>query len=164
MSVIATETRPALQGARLTAFELKVDGFQVTLIADTAVGYMFSRGAASKAIVGADRILATGHVFNKIGTYQLAVLARRHGKPFFVAAPSSTFDLHSRPEDVVIEERGVEEVVEFAGRRVAPRGVKVRNPAFDMTPPELVSAIITEKGVLRPPYTKSIRKMFKGDA
>ena len=160
LSVIATETRPVMQGARLTAFELQHDGVDVSLIPDTAVGHMMARGAIRRVIVGADRVLRTGHVFNKIGTYQVAILAKRHGVPFYVAAPLSTFDIESNPEDVVIEERSVDEVVKVGKKRVAPKGVRIFNPAFDMTPPELVSGIITEKGVLKPPFEKNLKAML----
>jgi methylthioribose-1-phosphate isomerase len=156
ISVIATETRPVLQGARLTAFELKHDGIDVSVAPDTSVGSLMSRGMIKKVIVGADRILKTGHVFNKIGTYQVAVLAKEHNIPFYVAAPLSSFDLKSDPKEVVVEERAFDEVTMMGGKRVVPKGVRVFNPAFDMTPPELVSGIITEKGVLRPPYEDSI--------
>ncbi|HEX2615334.1 MAG TPA: S-methyl-5-thioribose-1-phosphate isomerase, partial [Nitrososphaera sp.] len=139
LSVIATETRPVMQGSRLTAFELQHDGVDVSLIPDTAVGHMMSRGAIKRVIVGADRVLRTGHVFNKIGTYQVAILASRHKVPFYVAAPLSTFDFESSPEDVVIEERSVDEVVKVGKKRVAPKGVRIFNPAFDMTPPELIT-------------------------
>lgn len=160
LSVIATETRPVMQGARLTAFELQHDGVDVSLIPDTAVGHMMARGAIKRVIVGADRVLRTGHVFNKIGTYQVAVLASKHKVPFYVAAPLSTFDFESNPEDVVIEERSVDEVVKVGGKRVAPRGVRIFNPAFDMTPPELVSGIITERGVLAPPFEKNLKALL----
>jgi methylthioribose-1-phosphate isomerase len=160
LSVIATETRPVMQGARLTAFELQHDGVDVSLIPDTAVGHMMSRGAIRRVVVGADRVLRTGHVFNKIGTYQVAILASRHKVPFYVAAPLSTFDFESSPQDVVIEERSVDEVVMVGKKRVAPKGVRVFNPAFDMTPPELISGIITEKGVLKPPFEKNLKAML----
>lgn len=158
--VIATETRPVQQGSRLTAFELQHDGIDVSLIPDTAVGHAMARGMVDKVIVGADRILATGHVFNKIGTYQVAMMARAHGIPFYVAAPLSTFDLESAPADVTIEERDAAEVTGTGGRRTAPEGVGVINPAFDMTPPELVTAIVTERGVARAPYRASIAALF----
>ncbi len=161
LSVIATETRPVMQGARLTAFELRHNGLDVSLIPDTAVGHMMARGAIKRVIVGADRVLRTGHVFNKIGTYQVAVLARKHKVPFYVAAPLSTFDFESNPEDVVIEERSVDEVVKVGNKRVAPKGIRIFNPAFDMTPPELITAIITERGILKPPFEKSL-KAFLG--
>jgi len=160
LSVIATETRPVMQGARLTAFELQHDGIDVSLIPDTAVGHMMSKGAIRRVIVGADRVLRTGHVFNKIGTYQVAILARRHNVPFYVAAPLSTFDFESSPKDVIIEERSVDEVVKVGRKRVAPKGVRVFNPAFDMTPPELITGIITERGVLTPPFEKSLKAML----
>ena len=117
-----------------------------------------SRGLVNKVLVGADRIVRTGHVFNKIGTYQVAVLAEKHKIPFYPVAPSSTFDLKNQWSEVIIEERHVDEVVKVKGRRIAPKGVKVLNPAFDMTPPELISAIVTDKGVLHPPYDESIMK------
>jgi len=160
LSVIATETRPVMQGSRLTAFELQHDGIDVSLIPDTAVGHMMARGAIKRVIVGADRVLRTGHVFNKIGTYQVAILASRHKVPFYVAAPLSTFDFESSPEDVVIEERSVDEVVRVGKKRVAPKGVRVFNPAFDMTPPELITGIITERGVLTPPFGKNLKALL----
>src|SRR5919198_1540719 len=160
VTVIATETRPVMQGSRLTAFELQHDGIDVSLIPDTAVGHMMSRGAIKRVIVGADRVLHTGHVFNKIGTYQVAILASRHKVPFYVAAPLSTFDFESSPEDVVIEERSVDEVVRVGKKRVAPKGVRVFNPAFDMTPPELITGIITERGVLTPPFEKNLKALL----
>jgi methylthioribose-1-phosphate isomerase len=160
LSVIATETRPVMQGSRLTAFELQHDGVDVSLIPDTAVGHMMARGAIKRIVVGADRVLRTGHVFNKIGTYQVATLAKRHKIPFYVAAPLSTFDFESSPDDVIIEERSIDEVVRVGRKRVAPRGVRVFNPAFDMTPPELITGIITEKGVLKPPFEKNLKSML----
>jgi methylthioribose-1-phosphate isomerase len=160
ISVIATETRPVMQGSRLTAFELQHDGIDVSLIPDTAVGHMMASGRIKHVIVGADRVLRTGHVFNKIGTYQVAILANRHKVPFYVAAPLSTFDLKSDPESVIIEERPVDEVIRVGKKRVAPRGVRIFNPAFDMTPPELITGIITEKGVLKPPFEKSLKKVL----
>ena len=160
LSVIATETRPVMQGARLTAFELQYDGVDVSLISDTAVGHMMAKRAINRVIVGADRVLRTGHVFNKIGTYQVAVLASKHEVPFYVAAPLSTFDFESSPEDVVIEERSIDEVVKIGKRRVAPKGVRIFNPAFDMTPPELITGIITEKGVLKPPFEKNLKVLL----
>ena len=160
IKVIATETRPVQQGSRLTAFELKHDGIDVSLIPDTAVGYSMANGMVDKVIVGADRILRTGHVYNKIGTYQVATMAKQHKIPFYVAAPLSTFDMKSRPEDVIIEQRRPDEVTVTGDRRTAPEDVGVINPAFDMTPPELISAIITERGVVRPPYTESIQRLF----
>ncbi len=150
--VIATETRPVMQGSRLTAYELHHDNIDVTLISDTAVGHLMSKGWVKCVIVGADRILKSGHVFNKIGTYQIALVAKIHGVPFYVAAPLSTFDLDSNLEDITIEERRSEEVLMIGKKRIAPKGVGVLNPAFDVTPPELVTGIVTEKGVLTPPF------------
>ncbi len=160
IKVIATETRPVQQGSRLTAFELKHDGIDVSLIPDTAVGYSMANGLVDKVIVGADRILRTGHVYNKIGTYQVATMAKQHGIPFYVAAPLSTFDLKSNPEDVVIEQRKASEVTGVGDKKTAPDGINVINPAFDMTPPELISGIITEKGIAKAPFEESIKKLF----
>ena len=161
IKVIATETRPVQQGSRLTAFELKHDGIDVSLIPDTAVGYTMVNGLVNGVVVGADRILQTGHVFNKIGTYQVATMAKQHNIPFYVAAPLSTFDLESRPDDVIIEQRKASEVTGIGDKRTAPDGIDVINPAFDMTPPELISGIITENGIAKPPYGESIRKLFE---
>ncbi len=160
VKVLATETRPVMQGSRLTAFELKHDGIDVSLIPDTAVGYAMAKDLVKKVIVGADRILRTGHVFNKIGTYQIALLAKEHGIPFYVAAPLSTFDMKSEPDDVIIEQREASEVTTIGDKKTAPDNTDVLNPAFDMTPPELVTGIITEVGVARPPYEESIQKLF----
>jgi len=160
IKVIATETRPVQQGSRLTAFELKNDGIDVSLIPDTAVGYTMANGLVNGVVVGADRILRTGYVFNKIGTYQVATMAKQHNIPFYVAAPLSTFDLTSNPDDVVIEQRKATEVTGIGEKRTAPEGIDVINPAFDMTPPELINGIITEKGVAKPPYEESIKKLF----
>jgi methylthioribose-1-phosphate isomerase len=154
ISVVAAETRPKLQGARLTAYELRRDGIPVTLITDNMVGYVMSRGMVDEVIVGADRIVKDA-VINKIGTYTVAVLAKEHRIPFYVAAPKSTFDLGHKSSEVVIEERGPEEVVNFAGQRIAPEGVKVMNPAFDITPIEYVSAVVCESGIL---YKDDIRR------
>lgn len=161
ISVIATETRPVMQGSRLTAFELKHENIDVTLIPDTAVGHIMARGIVKHVVVGADRILRTGHVFNKIGTYQLAVLAKRHNIPFYVVAPSSTFDLKNSPNDIVIEERSKTEVIRIGKKILAPNNIGVINPAFDMTPPQLITKIITEKGIVSPPYKKSIKKLME---
>lgn len=163
IKVIATETRPVQQGSRLTAFELKHDGIDVSLIPDTAVGYTMAKGLVNKIVVGADRVLRTGHVFNKIGTYQVALIAKQHKIPFYVAAPLSTFDLQSNPEDVVIEQRNGSEVTGIGDKKTAPEGISVINPAFDMTPPELISGIITEKGVAKAPYEASIKKLFEAN-
>ena len=161
IKVIATETRPVMQGSRLTAFELKHDGIDVSLIPDTAVGYSMANGLVSKVIVGADRILRTGHVYNKIGTYQVALMAKQHNIPFYVAAPLSTFDMKSSPKDVVIEQRKASEVTGVGGKKTAPDDINVINPAFDMTPPELITGIITETGVAKPPFEDSIKKLFE---
>nr|WP_255464118.1 S-methyl-5-thioribose-1-phosphate isomerase [Nitrosopumilus sp. b1] len=163
IKVIATETRPVQQGSRLTAFELKHDGIDVSLIPDTAVGYSMSNGLVNKVVVGADRVLRTGHVYNKIGTYQVATMAKQHGIPFYVAAPLSTFDMISSPKDVVIEMRKGTEVTGVGEKKTAPDDINVINPAFDMTPPELITGIITEKGVAKPPYEESIKKLFEAN-
>ena len=160
IKVIATETRPVQQGSRLTAFELKHDGIDVSLIPDTAVGYTMANGLVNGVVVGADRILQTGHVFNKIGTYQVAIMAKQHNIPFYVAAPLSTFDLQSKPDDVIIEQRKASEVTGIGDKKTAPDGIDVINPAFDMTPPELISGIITENGVAKPPFQESIKELF----
>ena len=160
IKVIATETRPIQQGSRLTAFELKHDNIDVSLIPDTAVGYTMANGLVNGVVVGADRILQTGHVFNKIGTYQIATMAKQHNIPFYVAAPLSTFDLESKPEDVIIEQRKSSEVTGIGDKKTAPDGIDVINPAFDMTPPELISGIITENGVAKSPFEESIRELF----
>jgi methylthioribose-1-phosphate isomerase len=163
IKVIVTETRPVQQGSRLTAFELKHDGFAVSLIPDTAVGYIMANKLVNKIVVGADRILRTGRVYNKIGTYQIATMAKQHNIPFYVAAPLSTFDLKSNPEDIIIEQRDSSEVTGIGDKKTAPDGIDVINPAFDMTPPELISGIITENGVVKPPYEDSIKKLFEAN-
>ena len=163
VKVIATETRPVQQGSRLTAFELKHDGFDVSLIPDTAVGYSMTNGLVDKVVVGADRIVRTGHVFNKIGTYQVATMAKQHAIPFYVAAPLSTFDMETNADDVIIEMRKGTEVTGIGDKKTAPDGINVINPAFDMTPPELISGIITEKGVAEPPFEESIKKLFEAN-
>ena len=160
IKVIATETRPVQQGSRLTAFELKHDGIDVTIIPDTAVGYTMANNLVNRVVVGADRILRTGHVYNKIGTYQVATMAKQHNIPFYVAAPLSTFDLKSNTEDVIIEQRNASEVTGIGDKKTAPDGISVINPAFDLTTPDLISGIITEKGVIKPPYEESITKLF----
>jgi methylthioribose-1-phosphate isomerase len=160
IKVIATETRPVQQGSRLTAFELKHDGIDVAIIPDTAVGYTMANNLVNRVVVGADRILRTGHVYNKIGTYQVATMAKQHNIPFYVAAPLSTFDLKSNPEDVIIEQRNASEVTGIGDKKTAPDDISVINPAFDLTTPDLISGIITEKGVIKPPYEESITKLF----
>jgi methylthioribose-1-phosphate isomerase len=153
ISVFADETRPFLQGARLTAWELKRDGIPVTVLTDGMAGWLMARGEIACVVVGADRIAANGDVANKIGTYALAVLAAHHSLPFYVAAPWSTVDLATPTGAAIpIEERGAEEVLTLAGQRIAPAGVAARYPAFDVTPGALVTAIVTERGVVRPPY------------
>jgi len=159
IKVFATETRPKLQGARLTAYELMKEGIPVTLITDNMVAYVMSKNMVDLAIVGADRIVLDA-VINKIGTYGIAVLAKEHKIPFYVAAPTSTFDLKRKSEDVIIEERDPSEVTYIRGVRIAPESVNVLNPAFDITPLRYVSAIITEKGVLKPPYEQSFKKII----
>jgi methylthioribose-1-phosphate isomerase len=162
ISVIANETRPYLQGARLTAWELVQEGIPCTLITDSTAGHLMSKGEVDVVVVGADRIAANGDVANKIGTYTLAVLAKRHGIPFYVAAPLSTFD-PKIPDGshIPIEERPAAEVTGYRGTRWAPEGVSVRNPAFDVTPAELVTGIICEKGIASPPYRESIAALLK---
>jgi methylthioribose-1-phosphate isomerase len=158
--VFADETRPYLQGARLTAWELVREGIPTTLIADNMAGFMLSRGEVDAVIVGSDRIAANGDVANKIGTYSVAVLAKENGVPFYVAAPVSTFDL-ATPDgaSIPIEERAADEVTHHGGKRLAPEGVGVRNPAFDVTPARYVTAIICERGVARPPYAESLKAL-----
>jgi methylthioribose-1-phosphate isomerase len=159
-NVFADETRPYLQGARLTAWELSRDGIPVTVIADNMAGHLMSRAEVDAVVVGADRIAANGDVANKIGTYSLAVLARENGVPFYVAAPISTFDLQIPSGDrIPIEERPADEVTHHGGRRLAPEGVAVRNSAFDVTPHRYVTAIVCERGVVRPPYDASLRAL-----
>ncbi|MBI4296911.1 MAG: S-methyl-5-thioribose-1-phosphate isomerase [Chloroflexi bacterium] len=158
--VFVPETRPLLQGARLTAWELSQEGIPVTLITDSMAGHFLSRGAIDCVIVGADRIARNGDVANKIGTYTQAVLAAESGVPFYVAAPTSTVDLAlASGEEIPIEERRPEEVTHFAGRAIAPNGIKAANPAFDVTPHQYITAIITEKGVVREPYAERLPKL-----
>ncbi len=155
--VLACETRPYLQGARLTAWELSRDSIPVTLITDSMGGALMSRGEVDLVVVGADRIARNGDVANKIGTYSLAVLARAHDIPFYVAAPLATIDRKAASgADIPIEERSSEEVVVFANTRIAPEGVRALHPAFDVTPAKYISAIITELGIVRPPYGRSL--------
>lgn len=157
LSVLAGETRPFLQGARLTAWELQQDGIPVTLITDNMAGHLMRRGEIDLVIVGADRIARNGDVANKIGTYTLAVLAQAHGLPFYVAAPLSTLDLSLRDgEAIPIEERDPEEVTGWAGVRTAPVGARARNPVFDMTPHRYITALITDRGVVRPPFESGL--------
>jgi len=163
LSVFATETRPLLQGARLTTWELMQEGIPVTLITDSMAGYFMRRGEIDCVIVGADRIAADGYTANKIGTYTLAVLANAHGIPFYVAAPTTTIDLSlTSGYQIPIEERGPEEVTHIQGVPIAPAGVRAANPAFDITPGSHITAIITEKGIIRAPYTEGLRATVSG--
>jgi methylthioribose-1-phosphate isomerase len=162
VSVIADETRPYLQGARLTAWELLQDDIPVTLITDNMSGHIMKQGKVHAVVVGSDRIAANGDVANKIGTYMVAVLAQKHGIPFYVAAPLSTVDMNcATGEEIPIEERNIREITHVQDIQLAPEGISVSNYAFDVTPNELVTAIITEKGVARAPYTDSLKKMFE---
>jgi methylthioribose-1-phosphate isomerase len=162
VAVFADETRPYLQGARLTAWELHEEGIDVTLITDNMAGHFFQKGTFDAVVVGADRIAANGDAANKIGTYTVAVLAKAHGVPFYVAAPVSTIDVDCpNGAAIPIEERSAAEVTQIGGVRVAPEGVAVRHPAFDVTPAALITAIITDRGVLRAPYEEAIRGVFR---
>ena len=158
------ETRPLLQGARLTAWELKQAGIDVTVICDNMAGWLMKQGKINAVITGADRIAANGDTANKIGTYSLSILAREHKVPFYIAAPSSTFDLSIKSgAEIPIEQRDAGEVTTFADTRIAPEDVKVCNPAFDVTEARDIAAIITEKGVIEKPDTDSIIKLLVGD-
>jgi len=158
--VIALETRPYLQGARLTAWELSRAGVEVYVITDNQMGIVAEREGVSLVIVGADRITSTGYVANKIGTFPLALVAKELGIPFYVAAPTSTIDMHARgPQDFEIERRPAEELLYIFGKRIAPEGVDAIYYAFDVTPPKLITGIITEKGIAYPPYSLSLRKL-----
>jgi len=158
--VYADETRPFLQGSRLTAWELMKDGIPTTVISDNMAGAMMSQGKIGAIVVGADRIAANGDVANKIGTYTVAVLAKEHGIPFYVAAPISTVDLDTPDgSKIPIEQRNAREVTHIAGKQMVPDGVEIENPAFDVTPAKYVTAIITERGIARTPYTESLRKL-----
>jgi methylthioribose-1-phosphate isomerase len=164
LNVLVPETRPYLQGARLTAWELHEGGVPLTLITDNMVGHFMKKGKVDAVVVGADRIAANGDTANKIGTYQIAVLAHEHGVPFYVAAPVSTFDLSiSTGEQIPIEERSAEEVTHIRGVRIAP-DVDAAHPAFDVTPARLISAIVCERGVARAPYTESLRRLAESAA
>jgi len=163
--VFADETRPFLQGARLTAWELTKDGIQTTVIADNMAGAMMRQGKIKAAVVGADRIAANGDVANKIGTYTVAVLAKEHGIPFYVAAPWSTVDMNTPAGDQIpIEERSPQEVTHHGGKQMTPEGVLVENPAFDVTPNKYVTAIVTERGIARAPYPESLRELASAGA
>jgi len=159
--VFVDETRPVLQGARLTSWELLREGIDTTLICDNMAASLMAKGKIDKIIVGADRIARNGDVANKIGTYNLAVLAKAHKIPFYVAAPLSTFDFNiSSGKEIIIEERSADEVRMIRGKYIAPKEIKVYNPAFDVTPNRLITAIITEKGIVKPPFSKSIKKLM----
>jgi methylthioribose-1-phosphate isomerase len=162
VTVLADETRPFLQGARLTAWELARDGIETTVITDSMAGAMMQQGQVDIVVVGADRIAANGDTANKIGTYSVAVLAGEHGIPFYVAAPLSTIDL-STPDGrhIPIEERSAREVTHLGGSQITPDGARIRNPAFDVTPHRFITGIITERGILRAPYTESLKRAFE---
>lgn len=164
VSMIVPETRPWLQGARLTVYELVMEGIDTTLITDTAVGLVMYRGMVNHVMVGADRILKDGHVFNKVGTFKEAVIAHELGIPFYVLAPSSSFDLRSTVNDVKIEERDPNEVRLIRGVPITLSDVKVYNPVFDVTPPRYITALITERGIIYPPFDKNIPKVLGGDS
>ncbi len=165
LHVFADETRPFLQGSRLTAWELMKDGIQTTVIADNMAGAMMRQGKIKAVVVGADRIAANGDVANKIGTYTVAVLAKEHGIPFYVAAPWSTVDMNTPTgEQIPIEQRSHKELTHHAGKQVAPDGVLVENPAFDVTPNKYVTAIVTERGVAHPPLSDSLKELASASA
>jgi methylthioribose-1-phosphate isomerase len=158
--VYADETRPLLQGARLTAWELQQAEIDVTLITDNMAAMVMRQGKVQAVIVGCDRVAANGDTANKIGTYGVAILAKEHGIPFYVAAPLSTIDLETKTgDDIIIEERDAEEVTMGFGKRIAPEGIKVFNPAFDVTPHEYITAIITEKGIIHPSFEEELIKV-----
>jgi methylthioribose-1-phosphate isomerase len=160
IKVYSTETRPRQQGARLTVFEFMEDNIDTTLITDGMIGTVFREGRVDCCVVGADRILRTGHVINKIGTYTMAIAAKYHNIPFYSVAPTSTIDMETNPEDVIIEERDPDEVRIINGEYVTVPDAKVYNPAFDVTPPELIDAIITDRGVVRNPTEEKMRNLF----
>ena len=161
IKVFATETRPLLQGARITAWELNKAGIPFILITDSMAGYFMSRGEVNCVIVGADRIAANGDTANKIGTYTLAILAKEHGIPFYVAAPTTTIDLSlASGAQIPIEQRSQEEVTHIQGVAIAPEGIKAANPAFDITPHKYITAIITENGIIRQPYREGMKKIL----
>jgi methylthioribose-1-phosphate isomerase len=159
IKVYAAETRPRQQGARLTVFEFMEDGIDTTLITDGMIGAVFREGRVDCCVVGSDRILGTGHITNKIGTYTMAIVAKHHNIPFYVVAPMSTVDMETRPEDVVIEERDPDEIRVINGQPVTVPDAKVYNPAFDITPPELITAIVTDKGIVMNPNEEKMRKL-----
>ena len=160
LNVYADETRPFLQGARLTAWELQKDGIPTTVISDNMAGAMMAQGKVGAVVVGADRIAANGDTANKIGTYSVAVLAKEHGIPFYVAAPFSSIDMETPDgSKIPIEQRAAREVTHVAGTRITPENIKVENPAFDVTPAKYIAAIITERGIAKPPFSESLRKL-----
>jgi methylthioribose-1-phosphate isomerase len=163
IKVYAAETRPRQQGARLTTFEFMEDGIDTTLITDGMIGTVFRQGRVDCCVVGADRILRTGHVINKIGTYTMAITAKYHNIPFYSVVPISTIDMVTDPMDVVIEERNPDEIRMINGEYITVPDAKVYNPAFDMTPPELVDAIITDRGIVKNPTEEKMRKLFESD-
>jgi methylthioribose-1-phosphate isomerase len=163
IKVYAAETRPRQQGARLTTFEFMEDGIDTTLITDGMIGTVFRDGRIDCCVVGADRILRTGHVINKIGTYTMAITAKYHNIPFYSVVPISTIDMVTNPEDVIIEERDPDEIRIINKEYVTVPDAKVYNPAFDMTPPELIDAIITDRGVVKNPTEEKMRKLFESD-
>jgi methylthioribose-1-phosphate isomerase len=161
IEVFIDETRPLLQGARLTTWELQKAGVKSTLITDSMAGHFINGGRIDCIITGADRIAANGDAANKIGTYTLAVLARENGIPFYIAAPTTTVDPHvSTGHDIPIEERAPEEIIQIQGVPIAPDGVRTANPAFDVTPHHYITAIVTEKGIIKSPYAESIKSLF----
>ena len=161
VKVYACETRPLLQGARLTSWELQQSGVDVTLITDNMAAFIMSKGEVDLAIVGCDRVAANGDTANKIGTMGVAILAKHFNLPIYIACPSSTIDFETKTGDeIVIEERDSEEVTNFGERRTGPEGMKVRNPAFDVTPHELIAGFITEKGIIKPPFKENLKKAF----
>ena len=163
LKIYADETRPRLQGASLTAYELMADGLDVTVITDSMAAFLMSRTKIDAVITGADRVAANGDAANKIGTYGLAIAAKHHGVPFYIAAPLSTFDADCPSgAEIPIEERAADEVRKIGGKYITPPDVKVWNPAFDVTPSELIAGIITERGVIRAPYKENIEKIFPG--
>jgi methylthioribose-1-phosphate isomerase len=162
IKVYADETRPYLQGSRLTAYELAMAGIDVTLICDNMAGMVMSQEKIDAVIVGTDRVAANGDIANKIGTMSVAILARHFKIPFYIAAPSTTVDINTPTgKEIPIEERSPEEITSWDGRRISPEGIKVYNPAFDVTPHKLITAIVTDRGIIYPPFGKNIKKLFR---
>ncbi len=160
IKVYVTETRPVMQGSRLTAWELEMLKIPYKIIPDLAVGYLLKKGKVNKVIVGADRILQTGHLINKLGTFSIALIANHFKVPFYVAAPTSTIDLKNKLEDIIIEERSREEIIKIKRYYIAPKNADVFNPAFDVTDPELIDAIVTEKGIIKRPIDEGIKELI----